>query len=67
MSKSLKDNLWKEAIKSLDRELVLIGSSIDNFDSPQDALNFIIDWHVDVATNPKTNGGYKMVKVYDNF
>lgn len=50
-----EDTLWKEAIKALDQELVLIGTSIERFDSPQDALNFIIDWHVDVATDPRVN------------
>ena len=58
-----EDIIWKDAIKALDRELVLIGSSIECFDSPQDALNFIIDWHVDVATDPRTNGGYELIKI----
>ena len=60
-----EDTFCKDAIKALDRELTMIGTSLESFDSPQDALNFIIDWHVDVASNPKTNGGYMLVKVYD--
>lgn len=33
--------------------------------TPREQLGKIIDWHVQVATDPKVNGGYKLVKEDD--
>jgi len=46
-------NPWKEAI---DRQLVLMEATADSFDTPEDALNALLDWHVSVALDPRVNG-----------
>lgn len=57
-------NVWQEAI---DHELVCaylgIASEEASIDEARKALSELIQWHIDVATNPDTNGGYKLVKV----
>ena len=31
--------------------------------TPKEQLQAVIDWHIQVATDPAVNGGYKLVKV----
>lgn len=40
---------WKAAI---DHELVMIGATVDTFDSPREAITELLDWHVQVALDP---------------
>lgn len=49
---------WKQAI---DHELVSFGTTADSYSSPKEAINALIDWNVSLATDPKVNGGYKLV------
>lgn len=44
---------WKEAI---DHQLVLTEATTDSFDTPEEALKALLDWHVSVALDPKVNG-----------
>lgn len=37
--------------------------TLESFGCPQLALNSLIDFYTSVATDPKTNGGYKLVKI----
>lgn len=57
-------NAWQQAI---DHELVCayLGVAKDDatYEDARKALSELIQWHVEVATNPETNGGYKLVKV----
>lgn len=46
-------NPWKEAI---DNQLVLMESTADSFDTPEAAINALLDWHVAVASDPRCNG-----------
>lgn len=56
-------NPWHKAI---DEELVTTFVLSDkNKDDPKQALNDIIQWHIQVATDEKVNGGYRLVKVGD--
>lgn len=55
----MSNNLWKDAI---DEEAVNTWTLNDNL-SPEQQLRAIIDWHIQVATDPKVNGGYKLVKI----
>jgi len=49
---------WKQAI---DNELVTsLQCTADSYDNPRRALNDLIQWSVDVATDPRCNGGYEL-------
>ena len=50
-------NKWEAAI---DHELVTMGCTADSFNSPKEALNALIAWHIAVATDPAVKGGYKL-------
>lgn len=45
-----------------DQLLFAIGLDIDDFENPMDTLNELIDWHISITTNPKTNGGFELRK-----
>ena len=55
-------NIWQKVI---DHELVIahLGVAKDDatWDEARKAISELIQWHVDVATNPKVNGGYVLV------
>jgi hypothetical protein len=38
----------------------------DSYEVAKDKLQALIQWHIDVATDPCVNGGYKLVKVEGN-
>lgn len=46
---------------SVDTALVNTGSTLDTYDSPTAALNALIAWEIQVATDPRVNGGMKLV------
>ena len=48
---------------ALDHELSSIQSTVESYNTPSDALKELIDWHVEVALDPKTNGGKVLVDV----
>ena len=51
---------------ALDEELVSANIGVvdhyDDYDAAKKKLRDLINWHVTVATDPRTNGGYKLVK-----
>ena len=59
---------WEDVEKAVsyynavDQLLFLVGLNIYEFENPMDALNELIDWHISVAINPKTNGGFELRK-----
>lgn len=57
-------NVWQLAI---DKELVLAYLGVAKDGATQEeatkALSELIQWHIDVATDPRVNGGYALVKV----
>ena len=59
-------NIWEKAV---DEALIYQGwGTVDDHDSFKDAqyiIQQLIDWEVLVATDPRVNGGYKLVKVSD--
>lgn len=52
-----------DADEALRDALDLVGLDISAYSSPKEALAAIIDWHVSVATNSRTNGGWQLVPV----
>lgn len=58
-----KPDVPDEYRDALDRALVTIEATVDSYSSASDALNTLIDWHIAVATDPKVNGGWKLVPV----
>lgn len=52
-----------DADESLRDALDLVGLDISAYSSPKEALEALIDWHVSVATNSRTNGGWQLVPV----
>lgn len=54
------DNPWKLAV---DYQLNLMESTADSFESPEAAVKAMIDWHVEVAKDPKVNGSASVVDV----
>lgn len=55
-----RNDLWKQAI---DHELVTFGSTADSYLSPKEAIEALIDWNISLATDPKVNGGHKLVPI----
>lgn len=59
----LINNPWLWAV---DHELVLAGIGIaqpdDSPETCRQKLTELIHWHIEVATDPKTNGGYKLTR-----
>lgn len=51
--------LWFE----LDQQLVSCGRCIEDFDSPKDALNYLVAFHMDIAVDPRVNGGFELTPV----
>lgn len=51
---------WKAAV---DRELTTFGLTADDFDSPEKAIQALIEWNVRIATDPQVNGGFELVPV----
>lgn len=52
-----------EADEALRKELDLVGLDISAYSSPKEALEALIDWHVSVSIDPRTNGGWQLVPV----
>lgn len=51
------------ADEALRKELDLVGLDMGAYSSPKEAIAALIDWHVSVATDPRTNGGWQLVPV----
>ena len=53
-------------VRAIDRELVNahlgVANTDDSIEVASAKLNELIRWHVDVATDPRVNGGYKLVE-----
>ena len=59
-------NIWEEAIEEL--LIHQCWGTVDDYKTLGDAkyiIQQLIDWEVLVATDPRVNGGYKLVKVGD--
>ena len=55
---------WKYAV---DRELVIsLQCTTDSYDDPHKAVSDLIDWHIEVAIDPRCNGGWELVKKEEN-
>lgn len=52
-----------DAGEALRDALDLVGLDMGAYSSPKEALAALIDWHVSVATDPRTNGGWQLVPV----
>ena len=56
--------------QAVDIELVSaqlgVAKETDDFHLARQKLRQLIEWHVDVATDPRVNGGYALVKVESN-
>lgn len=52
--------------EAVDRELVSCSLGVanegDSYETAKDKLSMLIQWHIDVATDPRVNGGYVLVK-----
>lgn len=68
----LHDKLYQQLVnnpyqQAIDNELVLthLGIAEPNctLEHAKQKLTDLICWHIEVATDPKTNGGYKLTKV----
>jgi hypothetical protein len=63
--------VWQEAwasqqvpndvVQALENELATIQTTLGSYANPKQAIAALIDWHVQVATDPKTNGGRVLV------
>jgi hypothetical protein len=49
--------------EAVEQELNSIQSTISSFETPQDALNHLITWHIDAALDPVINGGKALVEL----
>lgn len=56
---------YKAYYDAIDEEAVTT-FTLNNDLSPKEQLHAIINWHVQVATDPKVNGGYQLVMVESN-
>lgn len=56
---------YKPYFDAIDEEAVVTWT-LDSSLSAKEQLMKIIDWHVQVTTDPTVNGGYKLVKIEDN-
>ena len=55
---------WKYAV---DRELVIsLQCTVDSYGDPHKAISDLIDWHIQVAIDPRCNGGWELVKKEEN-
>lgn len=52
-----------DADEALRDALDLVGLDMGAYSSPKEALSALIDWHVSVSTDPRTNGGWQLVPV----
>ena len=54
-------------VRAVDEELVVshlgVADEIDSYETAKHKLNMLIQWNIDVATDPAVNGGYKLVKI----
>lgn len=48
---------------ALDQQLVSCGRTIEEFNSPEEALNYLVHFHMEVAVDPRVNGGMELVPV----
>jgi len=55
----LRNNAWKLAV---DNELVSIGSTADSFPDARTAVGKLLDWHVEVALDPKVSKAARNLK-----
>jgi hypothetical protein len=54
-------------LRAIDEEMVVshlgVANADDSYEAAKEKLNNLIGFHVDVATDPKVNGGFKLVPV----
>lgn len=50
----------EEVFHALDDLCVVCGIDLASYENPKDAINELIDWHVSVETDPRTNGGMSL-------
>lgn len=51
--------LWN----AVDRELVSLEMTIDSFDTPEEALDYLIQANIDLALDKRVNGGFELKPV----
>jgi len=60
-------NAYEHAV---DDELIVahLGVTVpgDDYETARKKLQQLIDWHITVATDPRVNGGYRLVKVEED-
>ena len=56
----MSDRDWKQAVN--DELVISLQCTTDYYDDPKKAIKDLIDWHVQVATDPQCNGGYELVE-----
>jgi uncharacterized coiled-coil protein SlyX len=63
--KELEEQLYlqHQCKEALEHELSSTQSTISSYPSPAEALSAVIQWNIDVATDPLTNGGMVLVPV----
>lgn len=56
-------------IQAVDEALVVahigVADKSDSYDTAKRKLDELIDWHIAVATDPRVNGGYRLVRDED--
>lgn len=57
-------------LRAVDEELIIyhlgVANCYDTYEEAKRKLGLLIQWHVDVATDPAVNGGYSLVKQEHN-
>lgn len=54
-------NIWQEAVnRELIRAELGVVSEASSLEQAERILSELIQWHIDVALNPKCNGGYSL-------
>lgn len=60
----LKDIGWMQAVDDAMITTHLgVANVQDSYEVAKNKLQSLIQWHIDVATDPCVNGGYRLVKV----
>lgn len=52
---------WKEAID--EKLIVSLQTTIESYNNPHEAIKDLLDFEVQIATDPRTNGGFELCPV----
>jgi hypothetical protein len=56
-------SIAEQCMIALERELNTMQSCIESYPTPSEALSAVINWNVQIATDPAVNGGKVLVPV----